>query len=73
MAWTYTEESAVEVADGEELRDIAAGNGAAPEAGPAGDGDARGSELDQGLELGGLLRRGALAAEEAHRPRRDAL
>jgi len=60
----YPEEGAVEVADGEELPDVAAGDGAAAEARAAGDGEARGGELDQGLELGGLL--GGALAEEAH-------
>jgi hypothetical protein len=61
---TYAEERAVEVADGEELPDVAAGDGAAAEARAADDGEARGGELDQGLELGGLL--GGALAEEAH-------
>jgi len=52
------------VADGEELPDVAAGDGAAAEARAADDGEARGGELDQGLELGGLL--GGALAEEAH-------
>lgn len=61
---TYAEERAVEVADGEELPDIAAGDGAAAEARAADDGEARGGELEQGLELGCLL--GGALAEEAH-------
>lgn len=61
---TYPEERAVEMSDGEELPDIAAGDGAAAEARPADDGEARGGELDQGLDLGGLL--GGALAEEAH-------
>lgn len=52
------------MADREELPDIAAGDGPAAEARPAGDGEARHGELDQGLELGGLL--GGALAEEAH-------
>ena len=52
------------MADGEELPDVAAGDGAAAEARAADDGEARGGELDQGLELGGLL--GGALAEEAH-------
>lgn len=61
---TYAEERAVEVADGEELPDIAAGDGAAAKARAADDGEARGGELEQGLELGCLL--GGALAEEAH-------
>jgi hypothetical protein len=60
----YAEERAVEAADGEELPDIAAGDGPAGEARAAGDGEARGGELDEGLDLGGLL--GRALAEEAH-------
>ena len=60
----YPDESAVEVANGEELRDVAAGNGAAAEAGPADDGEAREGDLDEGLELGGLL--GGALGEEPH-------
>jgi hypothetical protein len=62
--WTYADERAVDMADREELPDIAAGDGPAAEARPAGDGEARHGELDQGLELGGLL--GGALAEEAH-------
>jgi hypothetical protein len=60
----YAEERAVEAADGEELPHIAAGDGPAGEARAAGDGEARGGELDEGLDLGGLL--GRALAEEAH-------
>lgn len=52
------------MADREELPDVAAGDGPATEARPAGDGEARHGELDQGLELGGLL--GGALAEKAH-------
>jgi hypothetical protein len=60
----YAEERAVEPADGEELADVAAGDGPASEARAAGDGEARRGELDEGLDLGGLL--GRALAEEAH-------
>lgn len=58
------DESAVEVANGEELRDIAAGDGPAADAGSADDGEPCDGDLDQGLELGGLL--GGALGEEAH-------
>lgn len=61
---TYADERAVEMADREELPDVATGDGPAAEARPADDGEARRGELDQGLELGGLL--GGALAEEAH-------
>jgi hypothetical protein len=60
----YAEERAIEAADCEELTGVAAGDGPASEARAAGDGEARRCELDEGLNLGGLL--GRALAEEAH-------
>lgn len=60
----YAEERAVEVAGGEELADVAAGDGPAAKARAAGGAEARGGDLDEGLGLGGLL--GGALAEEAH-------
>lgn len=52
------------MANGEELRDVAARNGTAAEAGPADDGEARDGDLDEGLEPGGLF--GGAPGEEPH-------
>ena len=60
---THTVESAVEVAEGEELADIAGSDGLASNPRPAGDSDAGDGEPEKGLELGCLL--GGLA-EQSH-------
>jgi hypothetical protein len=57
-------ESTVEVAEDEELADIAKRNGLARKAGTAGNGEARQGELEKLLNPGGLLR--GLPVEESH-------
>lgn len=59
---THPVDSTVELAEGKELADVAGGNGLASKARPSGNGHAREGELQEGLELAGLL--GELPADE---------